>query len=331
MGNQGSPKKTPASEEIDLGQLFQLLNRGFQRLFRVFLTFYSYLKRNLIILGVLVVVGVGLAIGINQIVSKKIKIEVIVKPNFESKNYLYDVVNEIQANIKAKDSLFFKDLGINISNWSGLEVTIDPLGKRAENLEDEMQYLELLQNFENVGVISDVVRAEILNRSSLNHRITFYYKDASLGPEFAAKVMAYINSNEYFQGLINVYRQNAESRIKENTELIKQIDLLIATYSDKMAQEPIPSAEGRIVLDNEEKINITGLFDLKNKLIQDSERKKLELEERTEGVSVLNFGKSQQVQKSFFGKKVVFIPLVLVSLFFIFSIIRYLNRKSAEL
>lgn len=318
------------SDEIDLGQLFQMIGKGFNNLFRAFLRIFLYLKKNIVILSLLVVAGAGIGYGLSKIVSKKLKIEVIVKPQMDSKNYLYDVVNEIQANIKAKDTLFFNSIGIDSINFDGLEVSINRVNGDDSN-ENDMKYLELLQSFENTEAISDIVRSELQSKSSFNHRITFLYKDAVIGKRFAEKVMKYINENEYFQGLITVYRTNATSRILENNELLKQVDEIISNYAKNMGESNTSSSSERIVLDNKETVNITGLFQLKNSLIQDIEDKKIELQNRTDAIKVINFGKSQPVQKSGFSKWIVSLPMVLIGIFFIASLLIYLNKKAKEL
>ncbi len=98
-----------------------------------------------------------------------------------------------------------------------------------------------------------------------------------------------------------------------------------------MATEKNNSLNERIVLDNQEQVNIADLFEYKNRLIRDIETKKLELEENVNPVSIINFGRPQIVQKSFFGKSIVLIPLVFVSMFFLVSLLRYLNKKSSEI
>ncbi len=317
------------SDEIDLGQLFQMIGNGFNKLFRGFLKVFLYLKKNTIILVVLVVVGAGIGYGLSKIISKKLKTEVIVKPQMDSKNYLYDVINEIQANLKAKDTAFFISIGLDEISFEGLEISISKVRSDGSD-ESDIGYLELLQSFENTEAISDIVRAELKNKSSFNHRITFSYKDTVQGHDFAEKVMKYINGNNYFQGLITIYRTNATSRIEENKELLKQVDEIISNYAKNMRADNAPLGNERIVLDNKETVNITGLFNLKNSLIQDIESKKIELEDRTEVIKVINFGKSQPVQKSFFRKAIVIMPLGLIGLFFLASFLRYLNKKALE-
>ncbi len=148
MAKEPKTNSTSSNDEIDLGQLFQMIGRGFNRIFRGLLSVFLYFKRNAIILVVLAILGALTGFGLNQIVSKKMKSEVIVSPNLESKNYLYDVVAELQANIKAKDTVFFKSLGIDVEKLKDFEIEVTPVsGSNKKNLETEMKYLELLQSF----------------------------------------------------------------------------------------------------------------------------------------------------------------------------------------
>ncbi|AZQ59699.1 hypothetical protein EJ994_13120 [Maribacter sp. MJ134] len=326
--NSSNPSKN--SDEIDLGQLFQMIGNGFNKLFKAFLRLFVYLKKNALVLTGLVVVGAGIGYGLNQIVSKKLKTEVIVKPQTDSKNYLYDVIDEIQANIKSKNTAFFESIDIQNIDYSGLEVTISKVVGDSKS-ESDKQYLELLQSFDDTEAIADIVRAELQNKSSYNHRITFFYKDAGLGEDFAKKVMRYINNNTYFKGLLVIYRANASSRIEQNMRLLNQVDEIIANYSNKIKRTDDSLGNDRIILDNQETVDITGLFDLKNSLIEDIEAKKIELEQRTEAVKIINFGKTQQITKSFLGKNIVLVPLLLVGLYFLFSVVKYLDRKSKEM
>ena len=176
MANKEVPNQQNNSDEIDLGQLFQMISRGFNAIFRFFLRVFRYLKRSIFILIGLIIIGLAAGFGLNQISTKKLKAEVIVEPQTESKNYLYDVVNEIQANIKAEDTTFFKSIGIEEIDFDALEVTIAPVDDNKVSSESEMKYLELLQSFGNTNAIGDIVRAELQNKSSFNHRITFYFK-----------------------------------------------------------------------------------------------------------------------------------------------------------
>lgn len=330
MASNQSPSTQNNSDEIDLGQLFQLIGRGFNAIFRWILRVFLYLKKNMLLLIGLVVVGLAIGYGLNQIISKKYKTEVIVKPQIESKNYLYDVVSEIQSNIRSKDTLFFKSIGVENIDFKGLNIEINRVVEIG-NAESDLKYLELLQSFENTDAISDIVRAELQNKSSFNHRITFYYKDTAFGKQFAEQILNYINTNAYFNGLLEVYKSNAAARIKEDEKLLEQVDQIITNYTKGLVNNGGFSSNDKIVLDNQEQVNIADIFQYKTGLIRDIETKKLELEERKEPVSIINLGQPQVEQKSFFGKSIVLIPVIFVSVFFMLSALVYLNRKAKSI
>ncbi|MEO1487547.1 MAG: hypothetical protein AAFU57_17525 [Bacteroidota bacterium] len=319
-----------SSDEIDLGQLFQLIGRGFNQLGLGFLKLFLYLKKRALIIGGLAILGVVVGYGLNQITEKKKKIEVIVKPNLDSENYLYDVVAEIQSNIKSKDTTFFNDLGIRNMDLAQFKISVNPI-EQDKSKKVDIDYLELLEKFQNNAQFSDVIRAEITKQSALNHRIEFLFNDAEEGQNFADKVMMYINSSDYFKELIDISNSNSETRLKENELLIQQIDSLIVGYTQSLGKNNSVISDAKLLLNNDEPLDITGLLQLKNGLIRNSAQQRLDLQKGKNIINVLNFGKPQQVVKSFFRKRLISIPMVLVLLFFLWEIGAYLNRKAKYL
>ena len=142
--------------------------------------------------------------------------------------------------------------------------------------------------------------------------------------------MDYINSNEYYTQLLKTQRSNAADRIRRNDSLVQQIDLLINTYTDKIGRENADT-EGRLILENQETLDIPSLFELKNRLIRDIELKRIELDRDREAITIVNFGKPHRVVKPLFQKNIVFFPLAFVGVFLLISLLGYLNRKASEL
>ncbi|MEM7487055.1 MAG: hypothetical protein AAF348_17745 [Bacteroidota bacterium] len=330
MADQPVNNNNNSSDEIDLGQLFQLIAKRFNKIGIAFLRLFLYLKKHALILGGLIVIGLAAGYGLNQITEKKMKIEVIVKPNLESKDYLYNVVEEIENNIRSKNNLFFKIMGIEVTNLSAFKIEIEPVGDETD-LENDLEYLELLEKFQANDEFSEVIKSELLNKSALSDKITFSFKNSQEGQLFAEKIMAYINSNTYFENLADISNQNALERIQKNEVFIEQIDGLISAYAQNMDNQTEQVTDGRIVLNSEEKMDITGLFSLKNRLIQDTEKKRLELKEREQAINIVNFGKPQQVKKVFFARGMVLIPTLLVGMFFFVAFVKYMNKKASEL
>ncbi|HET8737407.1 MAG TPA: hypothetical protein VFM69_12485 [Pricia sp.] len=332
MADYKPVQQQPESDEIDLGQLFRMIGRGFNRLFRGFLRMFLYFKKHFWKLAILVGIGLAIGYGLKFLISDKLKTEIIVKPNFDSRDYLYDVVEEIDANLKSKDTTFFKDLGIVVSELKSLAITIEPIKeeKEEENREEDLKYLQVLQSFEGDSFISDVVKSEILKKSGMNHRITIFYKNPLAGREATHRLMEYINDNSYFNQLKQVYNQNALSKIARNEALIEQIDTLVEGYTNNLMQGDRID-QGTVVLENEKTLEIPGLLTLKNALIKEIERKKVELAEQKNTISIINFGRNQKVKVPIYSRGILVIPFILVVLFMLVSLLKYLNQKSSEL
>ncbi|WP_435624048.1 hypothetical protein [Flagellimonas sp.] len=310
-----------------MGQLFQMISKAFNKLGLAFLKVFIYLKKRAFIFGGLILLGLGVGYGLNQITEEKRKIEVIVKPNLNSENYLYDVVEEIQNNLKSEDIAFMESIGIPVRDVKQFKISVEPI--EVDN--DRKGDMELLEKFKDIPGFSDIVRMELLKNSALNHRIIFEFKEISEGKVFAESAMTYINSSDFFQRIIAISNENARTRIKQNEALIQQVDFLIKSYTESLNSDNIEKLDNRIQLDNEKPIDLTGLLQLKNNLIQNTERKKVELEEQQKAVNVLNFGKPQRIIKSFFGKRLVLIPLIFLGAFILFDFIKMVNAKAIKL
>lgn len=336
MAEQVPPNGHNASNEIDLGQLFELIKKGFNNFFKRFLRIFLYFKKNLLKLIALAVIGVAIGFVMNTFVPKKLKTEVLVKPNFESKDYLYATIDEIASNIESKDTIFFKKIGIDIAELSNFNLEIQPVEEEEidkEVIEQNNKYLETLQNYKDNEFVLSVIKSEILHNSSPIHCITFMHKNAIKGEEYSQKIMDYINSNPYFNKLQKVSIQNAQTRIEKNKELIEQIDDLISSYSKNLANREgaTSQSQGMVLFDNENSLNIPNLLGQKNKLIKQIENKQIEIIEQTKAISILNFGKTQEVKKPLFGTNLVLFPAILLGGFFVLSFLTFLNRKSKEL
>lgn len=335
MANQIPPKNPSASDEIDLGQLLELIKKGIKSFGNFFLRIFIYLRRNALKLVGLLVLGLAISFGLNQIISKKLKTDVIVRPNFESKNYLYDVVDELASNIKSRNENFIQEMGISATDLEGFKIEVTAIEEEEVKTEEvvlnEMKYLEVLQNFKDESFVIDILRSELSEKSVIDHKITFTYKDPTGGPALVEKLMSYINTNTYFNDLKAVYTENAKSRIEKNTLLIDQIDELVDNYSKGLLAEKQKSGTGVVYMEKENTLNVPSLLNLKEKLLKEIEVKRLEVAQQTGVLSVLNFGKTQEVSKSFFNQTYFLIPTILVVGFILLSFFKYLERKAKEI
>jgi hypothetical protein len=335
MGDQKHTMPSGKNEELDLGQLLQFFKRGLESMFKTLLRIFLYLKMNAITLAVLLVLGILIGFLLKEFGDKKLKSEVIVKPNFESSDYLYDVVEELQSKILAKDTLFFKNLGIDVTGLKDFEIHVEPIEKNEkdkEKLKENNNYLEILQNYKDNDFVLEAVRAEVIKNAILTHRITFSHRNPKKGEEYVTKLLAYMNNNPYFNELKKVYTENAIIKIEKNKELIKQIDELIANYSKQLsAEENNQGREGFLLFDKEKGLDVPSLLTLKNGLLKEIEKKQIEAVEQRDAINIINLGKTQVVEKQFLNNSILLLPTILIGAFFLWSLLVYLNRKSKQL
>ncbi|WP_400071295.1 hypothetical protein [Zobellia russellii] len=328
------PNSASTSDEIDLGQLFKMIANGFNRIGIAFLRVFLYLKKNALILIGLIALGIIISFVLSSFINKKLKTEAIVRPNFDSTDYVYDVVDEIQSNISSQDTAFFQKIGLSVEDLKGFKIQIEPIEdpeETKEEAEQELRYLELLQDFKEESFVVDIVRSELTKKSIIAHRITFTYIDPEKGNQIAQKLLDYINDNSYYDKVKSTSRENAQLRINKNTALIAQIDNLIDNYTKTLLRDDSQKAQGNVYMENESALNISSLLTLKNRFLKEIEEKKSELTEQTEILSVINMGKTQVYKKPLFNNTFFLIPTVLLVLFFIISFILFLNRKAKEL
>jgi hypothetical protein len=323
----------PQPDEVDLGQILKAFQTFSKKLGRGFLMMYGFFIKNLFILVALVVIGVGLGALSNYIVGVDYQKEVIVRPNVDSEGYLIDKINEISRNIESEDSIYFSELGIPLDELVIEGVELEPMGvrpKKAE-FEQEMMFFELLERFKDQGYISELVKSEITKKSSLDQRIVFTvggtFSEAELQTQ---RILDVINDNEYYNELVDIFNRNAETRIETNSRLVEQIDQIIAGYTNQLSEKKSLEA-GQVVLDQEEKLDITGLLALKNRIIEDTEGKLVELERRDAPVSIIYNGKIKKRKRPLFESNYFIGPAFLLGLFFLWHILKYLNKEHSRL
>ena len=318
------------SDEIDMGQFLKLFTRISNGIFHGVLAIFIFLKRNIFWFAGALILGGLTGFIINRVSPQLQKIDVIVSPNIASSTYLNDVVSEIKSDIKARDTTFFESLGMDISELEVFDIEITPLRTLDPKIQDsDMKFLELLKGFDNSPAIESILRTELQEKTTKDQRITFYFSDKETGADYAKKLLEYINANSFYSDLLDVYNENAKERIVKNDSLINQIDVLISNYSEKILEEK-NAAEGRLVIENQESLDIPALISLKNNLIRDTELKKIELEQREEPVTIVNFGEAYRLQKPLLLKNIVFYPIIFVSIFLMISLLLFLNRKAVE-
>jgi hypothetical protein len=324
-------RNTKTSDEIDLGQFFHLIGNGFRSIFTGILRGFLFVKGNFFWFLGLIILGWVTGFLVNKLGEQKYQQEVIVTPGLITGNYLYDVVAELQASLEFRDTVFFNSIGIDLSKTPNFKMEIAAL--RTDSKDEASEDRELIKLLGTLGeseTFSELIKGELMAKTTRDHRVTFFYKDPEYGVIWAQKIINYINSNTYYGAILDTEIENAKDRILKNDSLAHQIDRLVDSYTKKLGTEN-PGTEGRLVLESQEALDISSLIEQRKGLIINTEIKKLELDQKKGIITVVNFGKPHAILKPLFRKNLVFFPLVYIGLFLLVTLIRYLNQRAEQL
>ena len=101
--------QTNDDHEIDLVRISQKINTFFKSINRGIFNVIQFFVRNWIVVLLLIVVGFSIGNLLDKM-EKKFDNQIIVKPNFESVDYLYSKIDLLESKIEQHDTNFFRKI-----------------------------------------------------------------------------------------------------------------------------------------------------------------------------------------------------------------------------
>ena len=247
-------------QEIDLGQIGKGIKNFFNGIVNSIFDFIFFVKKKLVIIGGLFVVGVVLAFLLDP---KIYNHEISVIPNFGSNEYLYQKIEQIDTKLREEDDSFFKELGIkNPKDVVGIEIEAYPAIYNFVNNKEQENNFELIKLMAEDGDIDKIMQGEITSKNYYHHKISIKTKGKLKKEEFITPVLNYLNANPYFEIQQKVYQKNLADKIALNDSLVKQIDNLIVLLSSNNSSGTISISE---------KNSIPELVEKKDRLISEKQ------------------------------------------------------------
>ena len=248
------PVNTP-SDEIDLGQLFQIIGRGFQKLFNfisslfkglfhILILFLLFLQKNVIILGIAVVVGAVGGYILDSIKPEKYISKMVVEPNFNSVQQLYNNIDFYNDLAEAKDSIALADaLDIEQSEAASIkEIFVD-------SYSDENQKIKLFDEFVRQLDTSTVkaidFQSYLKNFNSMDarfHQISLISTNNLVAKKAQPTIVESISANEYFKlqkGINDINLELQDSIINQQLVEVDALQDLYKTVLEKEAEKPM--------------------------------------------------------------------------------------------
>ena len=340
------------SEEVDLGQLFNAIGNLFNRFFRfigriftaifgVILLFLFFIQKHFLKLIGVIVLGFILGIIIDKYKEPEYVSSMVIEPNFNSVQQLYNNVGFYNELAKAKDSISLAEaLNITVSEASSIRKFL------VESYSDENQKIVLFDRFvrslDSTTKKAIDMKAYLKNFNSLDarfHTISVKATDNSIAKKIQPAIISSLANNSYF----NLQKDISDSNIKLQDSLYKkqitEIDSLQLLYKKVMLKEAERSLQGTNINLGENGTQTNKEISLLNKM----EGLQLDLvklnKERGDKASILNvisdFPRKGALEKGFLKSYKFILPISLLILtafmLLLFSLNKYLKnykRKS---
>jgi hypothetical protein len=301
MANQQPVNNNSSSEEVDLGQLFQLIGNGFKKffnfignifkgIFNIIIHFLLFIQKHFLKFTIAAVVGLAIGVYLDIIKEPKYISTMVVEPNFNSVQQLYNNVNFYNELAEAEDSTALAE---------ALDLTLSDAGHikecTVESYSDENQKVLLFDKF--VRSLDTTTQKAIdmekylLNFNSFDarfHTISVTATDNSIAKKIQLSIINSISRNDYFNLQKNISDINLNLQDSIYKKQINEIDSLQLLYKRVMIKEADKLMQGTNISlgenggkENKELALINKMEDLKTSLVELNE-------ERASKSSILN-------------------------------------------
>lgn len=301
MSNQIQPQTPPPSEEVDLGQLFQIIGNGFKKLFHfigsifkgffnVIILFLLFIQKHMIKFVIAGVVGLVAGYFLDEYKEPQYISKMVVEPNFNSVQQLYNNVNFYNDLAKAKDSMVLaKALNISVDEASSIKKIF------LDSYSDENQKVKLFDKFikelDSTTVKAIDFENYLKNFNSLDarfHQITVISTNSYVAKKMQPAIISSIATNDYFKLQKRINDENLKLQDTIYKQQLSEIDSLQKLYKTVLVKEADKPMQGT-------NINLSGNGAAQNKelaLVKERDILKTNLvklnEERANKSTILN-------------------------------------------
>lgn len=315
-------------QEIDLGSISRAISGLFQSIGRgAFLSIRFVLKR-IVIFVILILLGAGIGFYLDH-QRKTYDTLVIIRPNFETTDYVYAKIDLLISKIHEKDTAFLRSIGIknpsqlkNIKIYPIIDIYKFISEKDSKEKDPNFQILKLLAEDSN---LSDVIKDEVTAKNYTFHKIHFITSGIAGREEVLEPLLKFIGGDEYYQNVRQLFIQNTKLKIEANKIMIAQIDALLSTFTHENAE----SAKNNKAIFISENSQLNDIIQMKRELVDGIDYYERELLSHDKVVMESSTILNMQNTKSFNSKRVYLFPLFLIATYLlVFGLIKFYKNQA---
>ena len=306
------------SEEIDLGYLFKKSNDFFKSIIRVLFLIIAFFRKFFIIIIVLILAGLAYGYYKDSYALTSYNNEVIIIPNFESVDYLYDKVEAINNKISTGDTLFLKQ--VVDTNFRKLNnITLEPIVDIYNFVSKSYRNYDVLRLIAEKQDFSEYIEDISTSKYYKYHRMNVAITGNGSSEKIINDLLSYLNSNEHFKEYQNIFIENNTLEIKEYHAMIAQIDTLLK------ANSRLNNSASNVSINNS--ADLFNLIDRKRQLLEELVKLKTEQIDFKVPIKKVSADYNLEVKKFLSISNKIKYPLLFVFLFSLVFFVLYIFKK----
>ena len=251
------PVQQNNSDEIDLGQLFQMIGRGFQKffnfiasifkgIFHLIMLFLLFVQKNIVVIGAALIIGGVGGFVLDSITPEKYISRMVVEPNFNSVQQLYNNIAFYNDLAKAQDSVALAT-ALNITEHEAASIK----EIFTDSYSDENQKIKLFDQFikelDTTTIKAIDYENYLQNFNSMDarfHQISLISTDNRVAKKAPPAIINSISVNEYFKLQKRINDENLKLQEEIYKNQLAEIDSLQSLYRTVLVKEADKPMQG---------------------------------------------------------------------------------------
>jgi hypothetical protein len=317
-------QKNSVDQEIDLSMISNKIGKLLENLNTSIFRGIQFFIKNKIILGILLLLGFGLGIYLDD-TNKTYDNQIVVQPNFGSTDYLYSKIDLLQSKIREKDTAFLASIGIKEpSKLSKIE--IEPIVDVYKFVNDNEKNFELLKLMSEDNDLKKIIEEKATSKNYKQHLISFTTKRATSNSKTIIPLINFLNNSEFYKKIQKEEVNNVQTKIKANDIIISQIDGFLNGFTNSDTN----LKSEKLVYYNENS-PLNDIIKTKDKLISEQGFLRITLVGFDTIIKETSSTLNKENKETVNGKQKFILPIVLIFLFiFIRMFIRFYKNQASK-
>ena len=340
-----STKKQNNDEEVDLGSLFTVIGKGFKNFFNFIGNIFKgifhrlilillFLKLHILKFSVAVLIGgiVGFFLESNK--ETKFSSNLIVKPNFESTQLLYENINYYNDLVKQQNTKHLASIfRIDTSKAAALrKFEITPLMNSNDIINAYDNFILEVDTLTVKSYDFNNFESSFTNFDYLVHNIEVQATVSDIFSELENTIINSIEKNTFFNKIKNLTKENLNTKDSILKANFIEVDSLRSVYMRAILEGAKNNSNGTNI-DLGSKSNITkenDLFEIDRKIIYDLSQTYEDIATKSDVINIISNFKPEGSEIKGITKNLIFIMAVLGFLLTLFIILLFDLNKYLE-